>query len=262
MPFAKLKETTTYYEVIGQGQPVVLINGLKADHINWALIVNELMSDYQLILLDNRGTGQTLYDENTSFSVEEMAKDIHNLLDYLKINSAYIVGHSLGGAIAQSFAYQFPEKVKKLFLFNTFEHFNDFSKNLFHETLKLHEQNARPGEIINQFLPFAFPKDYLTKKFVDLVITTSNEYPYAQSMIGYKHQYQVLTKFNSTNLSNKIKVPTIVVGSLQDQICPYEESVSLAKKIPDCILMTLTGGHASNVEEPKLFASIIKNYTI
>ena len=124
MPIAKLPNNIEmYFEVHGEGEPFVLMNGLKSDHTDWAPMLDTLKENFQVILLDNRAIGQTK-DDGKPFTIEDMAADVANLMNHLNIESAFVAGHSMGGAIAQVLAHTHPDQVKKLFLFNTFIKFN------------------------------------------------------------------------------------------------------------------------------------------
>src|SRR3990167_5873739 len=110
MPMANLNNgVEMYYEIHGSGEPFVLINGLKSDHTGWMPMLDNLKERYQVILLDNRAIGQTK-DNGKAFSIEDMASDVVLLMDHLKIDEAHVAGHSMGGAIAQVLAHQYPEK--------------------------------------------------------------------------------------------------------------------------------------------------------
>lgn len=98
MPTAKLNDITMYYEVQGEGTPLIFIGGFSADHLVWAEQALAFMSDFQVITLDNRGAGQTTIPDG-AYTVEQMADDVVSLCQHLDIEQAYFVGHSMGGCI-------------------------------------------------------------------------------------------------------------------------------------------------------------------
>src|SRR3990167_4957000 len=161
MPIAKLKNNVEmYYEMHGYKEPLVLINGLKSDHTGWMPMLDNLKKRFQVILLDNRAIGQTK-DDGKAFTVEDMAFDVVLLMEHLKIDLAYIAGHSMGGAIAQVLAHRYPEKVKKIFLCNTFIKFNE----AFSEVLELYKQGASRVVIMNTVIPWVFANTLDTPEF-------------------------------------------------------------------------------------------------
>src|SRR6202007_1735547 len=96
MPSFLSNGCSIYYETHGDGQPVILINGLIADHNAWRAVLPALSDKYNIISLDNRGTGKSDTPRG-DYSVEQMAQDVLNLMEHLSIKNPVIVGHSLGG---------------------------------------------------------------------------------------------------------------------------------------------------------------------
>ena len=94
------------FERRGHGIPLVLIHGYPLDHTIWNPVVPLLENDFDLILPDLRGFGESSTPGASSL-MADMAEDIAALLDYLKIKKAAIVGHSMGGYVTLAFARGF-----------------------------------------------------------------------------------------------------------------------------------------------------------
>jgi pimeloyl-ACP methyl ester carboxylesterase len=107
-----------YYEIHGEGEPVVLIAGLNSDHTLYRAIIPRLAESYQVVAFDNRGVGQT-DKPDIPYSIEMMADDTAGLLNALGIEQAHILGTSMGGRIATALALQHPQQVKSLILVST-----------------------------------------------------------------------------------------------------------------------------------------------
>jgi esterase len=103
--------TLINYKIYGEGHPetVVLIHGLAGDLSTWNDIAPKLAEKYRVLVYDQRGHGKTPAP-NENFSSTAMATDLNGLLDYLHIDHAHILGHSMGGRTAIRFASLFPEK--------------------------------------------------------------------------------------------------------------------------------------------------------
>lgn len=259
MPYAKLKESNIYYEIHGQGEPIILINGLKTDHTRWFKLRDLLLNRFQVILFDNRATGRT-QDNGRDFDVKVMADDTIQLMNYLNLNSAYIVGHSLGGAIAQTLAYFYPEKIKKLLLLNTFIKLNETAKAGFYKLLQLHEQGAIPESIAEAMIPWGFSENFITPEIKKTILESSRTNPFPQSAHDYKRQYMALIHFNSKKWVNKINVPTFIVASEKDLTAPLIQSKTLTNKIRGAQLFIIPGGHASAAEQPNKIAEIVHQF--
>jgi pimeloyl-ACP methyl ester carboxylesterase len=118
MPKAQSNGIELYYEIHGEGKPLVLISGLGYSSWQWHEMVPLLAEKFQVITFDNRGVGQS--DKPAGpYTAGMLAQDTVGLLDALKIEKAVIVGHSMGGFIAQAIALDFPQRVEKLILCST-----------------------------------------------------------------------------------------------------------------------------------------------
>jgi pimeloyl-ACP methyl ester carboxylesterase len=111
--YAPVNGLKMYYEIHGQGEPVVLLHGaFMTITNNWAVMIPELSKTRQVIAVEMQGHGRTA-DINRDFSYENLADDIAALLDYLKIKQADVLGYSMGGAVAMQLAIRHPERVRK-----------------------------------------------------------------------------------------------------------------------------------------------------
>lgn len=110
--FANVNGIQLYYEVYGEGQPLLLLHGNGGSIAGRANLIPELAKKYRVIAVDNRCHGKSGCSKELNY--ELMASDINGLLNQLKIDSAYIWGHSDGGIIGLIMGYQYPVKVKKL----------------------------------------------------------------------------------------------------------------------------------------------------
>ncbi|MCB9420292.1 MAG: alpha/beta hydrolase [Ardenticatenaceae bacterium] len=118
MPTTTANGINIYYEIHGSGDPLVLICGLGYDMWQWHKMVPGLAEQFQVITFDNRGVGQT--DKPAGpYSAALLAADTAALLEALNIEKAHIMGHSMGGFIAQEMALSYPEMVDKLILAST-----------------------------------------------------------------------------------------------------------------------------------------------
>jgi 3-oxoadipate enol-lactonase len=118
MPKTKVNDIELHYEVHGEGTPLVLISGLGYPMWQWHLMLPYLEKHFQVVTLDNRGVGQS--DKPSGpYTASMLAKDTIGLLDALGIDKAIVMGHSMGGFIAQAMALEYPERVDKLILAST-----------------------------------------------------------------------------------------------------------------------------------------------
>jgi 3-oxoadipate enol-lactonase len=115
MPFVQTNGIKLYYELHGNGEPLVLIPGIGYDGWMWHKMIPGLDDHFQVISIDNRGAGQS--DKPAGpYTAQILAADIVGMLDDFGIAKAHILGHSMGGFIAQALAIDYPERVDRLIL--------------------------------------------------------------------------------------------------------------------------------------------------
>lgn len=118
MPRIQSNGIELYYEVHGRGRPLVLISGLGYSSWQWHRMVPFLAENFQVITFDNRGVGQS--DKPAGpYTAQMLAADTVGLLEALDVVRATVMGHSMGGFIAQAIALDFPHCVDKLILCST-----------------------------------------------------------------------------------------------------------------------------------------------
>src|SRR5262245_40213109 len=115
MPKISLDGADFYYEMHGNGTPVVLVPGLGGIGSYWRPQVEALSTHFRVVLDDHRGVGRSTPVSGAQ-CVAQMAADVRRLLDALGIARAHLVGHSLGGAVAQVLAIESPERLSSLVL--------------------------------------------------------------------------------------------------------------------------------------------------
>jgi pimeloyl-ACP methyl ester carboxylesterase len=104
-----------YYAIAGAGEPLVLIAGLGYNSWMWHKMIPGLAKHFRVIAFDNRGVGES--DKPAGpYTAQMLADDTAALMQSLGVARAAILGHSMGGFIAQAFALSYPERVSKLIL--------------------------------------------------------------------------------------------------------------------------------------------------
>ena len=119
MQSLELADTTIKYAVAGAGAPVLLIQGVGLAGQGWQPQVEGLRGEFSLLSFDHRGIDGNL-DGTSNLTIGQMAEDVVALLDAVGWESAHIVGHSMGGLVAQELALTQPKRVRSLALLCTF----------------------------------------------------------------------------------------------------------------------------------------------
>jgi pimeloyl-ACP methyl ester carboxylesterase len=119
MPTVRTNEAEIYYEVHGQGQPFLFFSETACSGEIWKLYqVPEFAKDHRVIIHDYRGTGRSS-KPSMDYTTRMFCDDAVAILDELKVKDAIVLGHSMGGRVAQLLALEYPERVKKLILAST-----------------------------------------------------------------------------------------------------------------------------------------------
>lgn len=108
-----------YYEIYGEGEPIILLHGaFYTIEMNWGQLIPELSKTRKVIAIEFQGHGHSPYSDR-KFDISTLAKDVESVMDYIKIESADVVGFSMGGSVAYQFAVQSPERSNKLVIISS-----------------------------------------------------------------------------------------------------------------------------------------------
>jgi pimeloyl-ACP methyl ester carboxylesterase len=120
MPSVDAGETELHYVRAGNGEPMLLVQGMSATHMTWGRpFLSPLEESFDCIVFDNRGMGLSGRAE-IPFTIADLAGDTIGLLDALEIERAHVVGISMGGMVAQELALAHPERIRSLTLGATY----------------------------------------------------------------------------------------------------------------------------------------------
>ena len=123
MPKVKVNDVEIYYEEHGQGRPMVFLSETACDGEVWKINqVGEFSQDHRVITFDYRGTGKSS-KPSVDYTTQMFSDDLVGLMDDLAAEDAVVVGHSMGGRVAQLLALDHPKKVRKLVLASTGAHY-------------------------------------------------------------------------------------------------------------------------------------------
>ncbi len=261
MPETKINNLDIHYEEPrGEGEPLLLIAGLGGDHGSWLPVADELARDFRLILFDNRGAGRSTVPE-APYTIREMAGDIADLLDVLKIESAHVIGHSMGGYIAQEFAINYPERVEKLVLEGTAPISSSRNNLLFENFSRFHRDGMKLENWLRVWMFWLFrPRSLDDQEFIATYLRESLAYPYFQTPEGFQGQAEAIDSFDTRGRLEKIKAETLVVTGKDDILITAEESSLLLQGIAGSSHLRLDTAHCIHLEEPKAFTKGILGF--
>jgi len=265
MPKTNANGINIYYEIHGSGEPLVLINGLGYDLWMWHKMVSFLAKHFQVITFDNRGIGQTDQPKGL-YSAEMLADDLAGLLEELGVPQAAVMGHSMGGFIAQAFALKYPAKVSKLILSAT----NFGGPNhlpITQEALAiLMDIRGDPAERLRRGIRVSCAPGFSEKEadFVEEWIHYRLTHPLqpepyqAQLAIGLS----LMTEAASFEKKlQAVHAPTLILFGEHDKVVPTGNAALLAKAILDSRTKFIpNAGHFFPLETPEQAAQILIHF--
>lgn len=256
MPTLQSNGITLAYEITGAGHPLLLITGVGYGKWFWHKVVPGLAKHFQVITFDNRGAGDS-YKPDGPYTVPMMAADTAGLLDALRIKHVFVMGHSLGGFIAQELAVTRPDLVGKLILAST----NYGGMNVFPitpEAMKvLTDRSGDPIELVRRGIAIACAPGFaernmnVAKELLDYRFT--NPVPPAQyaAQVAAGAAMSALTGEMVDQRMSAIRVPTLILFGEFDMVVPPGNAKLMAEKIAGARVTLLPGmGHMFPIEDP------------
>jgi 3-oxoadipate enol-lactonase len=242
MPFALNNGVRIYWEETGSGPPLLLIMGLGYAHQMWHRTTPLVSRHFRTILLDNRGVGQSDVPPGP-YPIPTMAADAAAVLDAAGVEIANVYGVSMGGMIAQEFAIQYPQRVRKLILGCTAcggpkavraePEVNQVLMMRGNMTMEEGTEAAVP-----YIYDAATPRARIDE---DLAIRRAT-YPKAEA---YTAQLQGILAWESYSRLGGIKAPTLVVHGETDRLVPAGNGRLIAGLISGSELVVIP--HASHI---------------
>jgi pimeloyl-ACP methyl ester carboxylesterase len=248
----KLDDVELYYELHGDGAPLLLIAGLASDSQSWQPVIGDLASRFHVITLDNRGSGRTIPQESAT-SIRAMADDCIALIGHLGLRSVNLLGHSMGGFVAQECAIRHPERVDKLVLVATSAANSKRNDALFRGWAATFEKPAVDLECwFRELFDWIFSERFLENaQTVAAAVDFALAYPYPQSARAFRNQVEAIAEFDSADRLGKIEAQALVLAAREDRLFPFDICSRFAMKIPRLEFIGIDGAaHSFHVETP------------
>lgn len=256
-----LNDIELYYEVHGDGPPLLLVAGLASDVSSWQTVLPALSEHFRVILVDNRGIGRSV-PEDAPVSVDLMADDCAALIDHLGYGPVHVLGHSMGGFTALSLAARYPDRVKKLVLAATGEKSSSRNTLLFSDLADLYERGEDPAGFFRTvfywiFSPAFFEDEGTVKGAVEFALS----YPFPQAPVSFRNQVNAIAAFDGRNLAVSVSAPALVLSAAEDLLFASSAGRELAEKLPRGKYLSVEGAaHSIHAEKPKEFAEAVVSF--
>jgi pimeloyl-ACP methyl ester carboxylesterase len=235
--YAPVNGIKIWYAVFGRGAPVVLLHGGLANSNYWGELVPVLARHYRVVLMDSRGHGRSSRDTRP-FGYDLMASDVLALMDFLKIDTAALVGWSDGAIIGLDIAIHHPERLSKLFAFAA---------------------NSDPSGVkdVNQSPVFTAFIARAKKEYQKLSPTPTE---YDAFLTQITKMWETQPNWTGDDL-NSIKLPTWIVDADHDEVIKRENTLFMADQIPNCgLLIEPKVSHFAFLQDPDQFNADVLHF--
>jgi 3-oxoadipate enol-lactonase len=262
MPVADVGEIELSYKRAGAGPPLLLIMGMSGTFDHWgAGFLDGLRRDFDTIVYDHRGVGESSRLEG-SITIAQLAEDAAGLLDALRIDSAHVVGISMGGMVAQELALACPERVRTLTLGCTYCG-GEGSSLTTREVLRGLTEGMMSGDR-ERALRAAWEANvspamagdanaYAT--FLEIGRRRAVAVPVVMA------QMQAIVAHDTSARLSELTLPTLVVHGTADEMIPVENGRLIASRIPGARLEIFDGvGHLFFWERPDRSAELVREH--
>ncbi|TVP50578.1 MAG: alpha/beta fold hydrolase [Mongoliibacter sp.] len=242
----------------GSGEPLIILHGLFGSADNWFSITKELEDDFTIYLVDQRNHGDSPQSEDWNYKV--MAEDLKELMEAEAISEAHLLGHSMGGKTAMTFAIHYPEKVKKLIVADIAPRYYP----IHHETI-LEGLNAVPidnlksrkeaDDALSEYINNPGIKQFLLKNL-------------ARTDGGFKWKVNlpVITE-KIGNVGEEIKSekafenPTLFMGGENSDYIQDKDKEDIDRLFPNSHLIYIkNAGHWLHAEQPKAVVDTVRAF--
>ncbi|MEO5684594.1 MAG: alpha/beta hydrolase [Chitinophagaceae bacterium] len=229
--YAKIRGINMYYEIYGQGAPLLIIHGNGGSINNFLYQIPYFANNYKVIVADSRAQGKSA-DTGDSLSYEMMTDDLNALLDTLRLDSCYVIGWSDGGINGLLMAIRHPEKVKKLAITGANLTPDSSAVDPF-----IYNWGLRYNDTLKK-MPFS-PKNKNDRKLAHL--------------LSYEPHI-------SLQQLKQIKCPVLVIGGDHDVLRP-EHTMLIAESIEKSYLWILpNSGHSTPVFYKDMFNQVVADF--
>lgn len=254
-----------HYTVQGEGSPVVLIHGFLDSHKTWRRNVQVLAQTHRVYAIDVLGFGSSERVRDPIYTLRQQSGFLHEFFESQNIVQADVIGHSMGGALALQFAYDFPASVHKVvliapatYLYKRFPRngLNHVPRHVSRGVLGLYEKMQ--GDRSNPVL-FAYgDPDRITedaKAIRNQMMRVQGQHDALISMSMSKREADVPRELG------RVTAPTLVIWGNKDRVVPVSDAAKHLRELPNARLEIIeSAGHLPHEEEPEIVNNLVLDF--
>lgn len=252
-----------FYDVKGEGKPIILLNGIMMSTGSYNTFVNSVSASNMLVRVDFFDQGQSERLEGIPYTQDLQVEVLHALIDHLELKNAVTVGVSYGGEVAMKHAIKYPNDIERLVLANTAAWTSNWLRDIGHAWNKVGE--SLDGEA---YYDLAIPVIYSSKFYQAKEEWMENRrkilvplFSTVEFQSRMKRLVDSAESHDCRSEVHKIQHPTLVISSKYDCLTPMHEQELLVQEIPNAHHVILPNcGHASMYEDPLVFMALVLGF--
>ncbi|MGH0037899.1 MAG: alpha/beta fold hydrolase [Myxococcota bacterium] len=257
MPHASVNGARLWYEVRGRGEPVLLHHGYTASRVNWMPVAERLQDEFQVILMECRGTGESEHTAD-GYDLAQYAADVLGMLDHLGLERVAFAGHSMGGGIGYLLGLEHAERLTKLVLMAPIPANGTGNPDPALEAARAKERREGNREaLFARYVAERFREDVETDAWfrsrVDHVLGVSDGH--------YEQSAESMRRLRLKDRLPELTTPTLMIAGAADVL--LRPNLSDFRRLPDATLEVLSrAGHEVAVHEPERVAHAIREFLV
>lgn len=250
MPSFSRHGAEIHYERAGAGIPLLLLAGLASDGASWMPILEPLQDQFDIIRIDNRGSGQTR-DEGGPIDPKNWVDDAIGLMNHLDIEHFCVLGHSLGGMLALRVAAKVPDRVAALITMAAGARTPRKSEVLVRDLETLASIGIDEALWYRLFFQFLFaPAFFENEDNLRAATDASIAYPFRQSRTDFSRQVAAVNAIGEIDLSG-IDLPVLSISGDRDLLVPEDHIEQTLSGLPHLTTLTIAdAGHSVHWDQP------------
>ncbi len=252
------KAMILHYQEYGNGQPLVILHGLLGSLDNWHTLSRTFASSFRVLAVDQRNHGKSPHSD--VFTYDAMAEDLTELLDRLKIPSAHLLGHSMGGKTAMRFALSNPSRVKSLIVVDMAPReyprmHDEILAALASVDLSAATSRQRVEEELSKRIPDFAVRQFLMK---NLTRDSTGAFTWKANLQAIRSNYTEIAR--EITSQQPFSGPTLFVkGDRVDYV--RDSDVMMIKRLfPNTDIVGIDAGHWIHAEAPTVFAEVVMSF--
>ena len=235
-----------HYEIAGSGLPIILLHGIGSNARSWRRQLAAFSAAYQVIVWDAPGFGKSEDLPGQVPSIRVFADSLKGLMNSLGLKSAVVLGHSLGGLIAQEFYRTYPQSVRALILADTTQ---GRSGNL-EERLRM-IRTMSPQQLARERAPKLLSKN-AAPELVEEAIAIMSEV----RRPGYEFAAIAMASADMRGVLDNMQVPLLMIWGVEDQITPLWPAWPASARVE----LIPNAGHLCYAEQPDVFNAAVLDF--